>query len=135
VGVEISETMLRRARRRFRPQIAGGHVDLRARDVTSLPFADASFDRVLSVNTIYFWSDAATGLGEVLRVLRPEGRLVLGTFPAERMRKRSYTQHGFCFVDDAQLEELLVDAGCSEVRVERRDGRVYSSGTKRLTAA
>jgi ubiquinone/menaquinone biosynthesis C-methylase UbiE len=134
-GVDISDTMLDRAQRRFRREIASGQVDLRDADVTSLPFEERSFDRVLSVNTIYFWPAPAAGLREVLRVLRLEGRLVLGTFPAERMRERSYTQHGFCFFDDDELEEMLSDAGFSEVRVERRDGRVYTSGTKRAMAA
>jgi arsenite methyltransferase len=129
-GVEISEPMLRKAHRRFRRQLEEGRVELRNGDVMDLPFPDDSFDRVLSVNTIYFWPEAVAGLRETLRVLLPGGRLVLATDPAERMRQRSYTQHGFRFFDDAELEALLSAAGFSDVRVARDDGRVYSSAIK-----
>jgi ubiquinone/menaquinone biosynthesis C-methylase UbiE len=42
-----------------------------------LPFADASFDLVVSTVSFDHWADQPAGLREVARVLRPGGRLVL----------------------------------------------------------
>jgi ubiquinone/menaquinone biosynthesis C-methylase UbiE len=42
-----------------------------------LPFADRSFDLVVTTVSFDHWADQPAGLAEVRRVLRPEGRLVL----------------------------------------------------------
>ena len=41
---------------------------------SELPYADSSFDVVLSVTSIKHWPDQETGLREAIRVLRPNGR-------------------------------------------------------------
>ena len=74
VGIDISEAVVRRARR-GNPRLAAA-----AADVRRLPFADASFDLVLSISTLdHFEStdDIATSLREIHRALRPGGRLLL----------------------------------------------------------
>ncbi len=43
----------------------------------ALPFADASFDFVLTRFSAHHWSNLPAGLGEMRRVLKPEGRAVV----------------------------------------------------------
>lgn len=43
-------------------------------DGSVFPFGDEGFDRLFTVNTIYFWEDPAHTLSEVHRVLKPGGR-------------------------------------------------------------
>lgn len=47
-----------------------------------LPFADASFDRVLCQFALVYFDDRAQALRECARVLRPRGLLVLGVWDA-----------------------------------------------------
>lgn len=42
-----------------------------------LPFDDGAFDLVLSTNSFHNWSDQATGIAEIGRVLAEDGALVL----------------------------------------------------------
>jgi ubiquinone/menaquinone biosynthesis C-methylase UbiE len=77
-GVDVSEDMVRMANRRCLNLTNKGQVELIVGDSRSLPYADASFDKVPSVHTIYFWKEPVKDLGEIFRVLRPGGRLVLG---------------------------------------------------------
>lgn len=46
-------------------------------EVEALPFADATFDRVLLVDAFHHVRDQAAALRELLRVLKPDGKLVI----------------------------------------------------------
>jgi arsenite methyltransferase len=126
-GIEISETMLKRAKRRFRAELRANKLELRLAGVSQTGFADSSFDRVLSVNTIYFWPDPLGGLREIRRVLRPEGTVLLATEGKEDLEKSALT-HGFRLFEDHELEALLREAGFAEVAIERDGICVFSSG-------
>lgn len=47
-------------------------------DLNVLPFADLSFDLVTAITVLCFVPDARRAAAEMVRVLRPGGRLVLG---------------------------------------------------------
>lgn len=126
-GVEVSGAMLAAGRRRLADEIAAGRLELEDASVDTLPFADDAFDEAFSVNTIYFWPDPDAGLREIARVLRPGGRVLLATFPAESMRRRSYTRTRFRFFDDDDLRRHLHDAGFVACTVERLGGYVIST--------
>jgi ubiquinone/menaquinone biosynthesis C-methylase UbiE len=55
--------------------IHNGCVDLRRGSVDSLPFDDNSFEKALAINSMQVWPDAAAGLQEIRRVMKPAGRL------------------------------------------------------------
>lgn len=126
-GVEISEVMLSALR-----DDGGGEYDLRLADAAALPFPAASFDVVLSVNTIYFWPDPARVLAEGHRVLAPGGRLVLGYRSRAVLRLNPLTWFGFRLHDDGRVVQLLEAAGFAcEIRTPRSGERI-AIGTKAL---
>lgn len=55
----------------------GGRVDCRHGDLAAIPFDDASFDVVIAAEVLEHTPDAQTGAVELLRVLKPGGRLVI----------------------------------------------------------
>lgn len=59
-----------------------GHMD----DIQALSFADASFDGVLACHMLYHVPDIARGIGELRRVLRPNGVLYAATNSREHMQ-------------------------------------------------
>jgi SAM-dependent methyltransferase len=81
VGIDISELMVGLAREQNAAAVARGNVEVRVGDIGSLAFDDASFDRVFSVHSIYFWRDVDAVLGKLAAALRPDGRLVLAFRP------------------------------------------------------
>jgi SAM-dependent methyltransferase len=59
--------------------------DVREGDLEALPFADASFDAVTAVNSLFFAADMAAATRELSRVVRPGGRVVVTAWgPPER---------------------------------------------------
>jgi ubiquinone/menaquinone biosynthesis C-methylase UbiE len=77
-GMDLDPAMIERARvnakhsvpAERRPTFVVGSVD-------ALPFADRSFDLVVSTLSMHHWADAATGQTEINRVLRPGGRALV----------------------------------------------------------
>jgi SAM-dependent methyltransferase len=57
-------------------------IDWREGVAESLPFADRSFDAVVSQFGLMFFSDRHQALGEMMRVLAPDGRLVVAVWDA-----------------------------------------------------
>jgi len=75
-GVDIASSMLAQAR--AKAQNAGLNIRFLEADALRLPFAEQSFDAVLSVVALEFVPDLAAALGEAYRVLKTGGRLVVG---------------------------------------------------------
>jgi SAM-dependent methyltransferase len=70
-GCDISEAMLAIARERL------PGADLRLAELENLPFADASFDAIVAINSLQFAPDPAKAARELVRVTAPEGRLAV----------------------------------------------------------
>lgn len=121
VGVDFSDTMHEQLARRHGKLIRSGRVSLLKGEAEDLPCEDASFDRALTLNTLYFWSDPARVAGEVLRVLRPGGVFVLGFRPKDAMLRLPFTRHGFTMYADEEVYSLLQRAGFGSIRFERGD--------------
>ncbi|MCB0700107.1 MAG: class I SAM-dependent methyltransferase [Chitinophagaceae bacterium] len=64
-------------------------------DALSMPFAEDTFDKIVTVNTVYFWDDAQAVATEILRVLKPNGKFILGLRPERLMKTYPMTKFGF----------------------------------------
>ncbi len=100
-GVDPSPEMMEQATRRNAGAISAGRVELHEVSAERMPFADQIFDKALAINSMQLWPDAAAGLREVRRVLRPGGRIAL-TFTTYSGRGRE------------GLRELLEAAGFAD---------------------
>ncbi len=80
-GADLTPALLEAAR--YNVTLAGVAVDFQEADVEALPFADASFDVVLSQFGHMFGPRPAVAIGEMLRVLKPGGVIAFSTWPPE----------------------------------------------------
>ena len=90
-GVEVSDTMLKQAARRYRRDIAAGRLALHEGSLTRMPFADGTLNGVVTVNTIYFVAELQEAFTELARVTAPLGRIVVGVADPEAMAKFPFT--------------------------------------------
>lgn len=113
-GVELSDTMLTMATKRFGQEIAAGRLSLHQGDLADLPLADDSLDAVITTNTVYFVADLGPALAEIARVLRPQGMAVIGVGDPAAMAAMPVTAHGFTIRPIEDLVSHLRDAGFRE---------------------
>jgi ubiquinone/menaquinone biosynthesis C-methylase UbiE len=125
-GVDFSPEMVREAERHLRHEIANGRLRVQLGDIAALPFASATFDRVFTINTIYFWPNTLQGLGEIRRVLKPGGLAVIALRSRENMERVSFTQHGFRLFSPPEVPPIMQQAGFTNVKLahERQRTRV-----------
>ena len=135
VGLDLSSSMLARAESLRRdaqlPQVRY----VRA-DATRLPFIAGAFDAVHTAGALHLMPDVDAVLAELARVVRPGGRLVIGTFvlSAERVLRRAERAAepliGFRFFDDADLRARIESAGF-DVLDRVVDGLAITLGAER----
>jgi ubiquinone/menaquinone biosynthesis C-methylase UbiE len=75
VGIDASERLIAEARRRA--AAAGVEPEFTVADATALPFADGEFDGCRCDRTLQHLEKPSTALAEMLRVVRPGGRIVV----------------------------------------------------------
>jgi ubiquinone/menaquinone biosynthesis C-methylase UbiE len=73
-GADPSDTMLEAARLKDLP------ARLIRASAESIPLPDDSFDGAIAMLTVHHWNDLTAGLGEIHRVVKKGGRLVLFTY-------------------------------------------------------
>jgi ubiquinone/menaquinone biosynthesis C-methylase UbiE len=115
VGVDLSETMLEMAHRRNRALIEAGRVELHLGSVQGLPFADATFDKAMTMNSLHLWPNPITGLREVRRTLRTGGRIAIA------ITRFSYASHD-------KFKQHLTDAGFTDVSVHTGEPGICALG-------
>lgn len=135
-GIDLSEEMIARGRRRFRSEIRQGHARMLAGSVEKLPLGDGAVDRACTLNTIYFWNDPAAAVDELSRVIRPGGTLVIGFEAPETLRAWPGHRFGFKVYDAPDVVRLAGKAGFGNAEVheglEPKFGKIYCVKVTRL---
>ena len=80
-ALDLAPALLERAKQNA--ALAAVDIEFTEGDVEALPFADASFDIVLSQFGHMFGPQPAITVSEMLRVLKPGGRIAFSTWPPE----------------------------------------------------
>ncbi len=118
-GVDFSELMVRKAQKRNATAISAGRVDLKHGDVSSLPYDDETFDKVFSVQLIYFCQPPHVFLKESRRVLKPGGKIAVSFVAKDDMAKYRFTRTGvFTLYTGQDALELLTEAGFTQAHFE-----------------
>ncbi|MDZ7847626.1 MAG: class I SAM-dependent methyltransferase [Owenweeksia sp.] len=123
-GLEISETMQREARQKNQSLAHCARFDLY--DGENIPFSHHTFDRIFSVNTVYFWQDPVKLLTEISRVLKPQGLLVLGFAQKEFMEQLPFTGAPFKLYNADDVLALTKGLPLAKPVVQNHNEKVQS---------
>lgn len=132
IGVDVSVPMLGRAVRENRDECT---IYLRA-DAATLPFADGVFDAVSCYAALYLIPHPFDVVGEMIRVLRPGGRISLMASAAARSRLLRPPQNtllglaGLHMFSPSAFTTVLAESGFTEIEQEFHGVAQYVSATK-----
>ncbi len=76
-GIDYAEGSITVSRKHNAGLIKAGRVVIEKASVSQLPFPDDTFDLVTAIETQYYWPDLEGDMREILRALRPAGKLVI----------------------------------------------------------
>ncbi|MGH3724339.1 MAG: class I SAM-dependent methyltransferase [Mycobacterium sp.] len=110
-GIELSREMLDRARSRNSREQGAGRLRLVHGTLTASGLEDRSLDAAITVNTLYFVADLDSACRELVRVMRPGGRLVVGVGDPDAMAQLPFTRYGFILRPVAEVTAALRNAG------------------------
>ena len=118
-GIDRSHVMAERAKAMYAGVVAAGRAEFREGTVEALPFEVKSFDKVCTVNTIYFWRSLEAGFAEIHRVLTPGGRAVVGFLPKTHMDRMGMPHDIFTARAPEDVVAALENEGFVNICVER----------------
>lgn len=123
-GIDISETMHQEAKR-LNKQF-GDQADFVLYEGKKLPFQDKTFDKIFTVNTVYFWEQPVEYLNEIYRALKDYGTFVLTFGQRSFMEKLPFTPFGFTLYSNSEMEEMISKSHFKRMKISEREEQIKS---------
>jgi len=106
-GLEISELMNKEAKQINRQYTDSQVAFFRLYNGLRIPYDDNYFDKMFTVNTIYFWDNPLLLLSEIYRVIKPNGIFNITFAQKDFMKQLPFTKFGFTLYDNKKLKQLI----------------------------
>jgi len=138
-GIDYSEESVSASKKTNARWIAMGRVEIVHSSVSHLPFSDGMFDLVTAVETHFWWPNLPTGMREILRVLKPGGKLIIiaevykgANTNMARLCEKYALRTGMTLLDVEEHRGLFAEVGFSDIQisVESRKGWICGIGRK-----
>ena len=130
-GVDISVLMHEEAKANNQQAIDDGQAFFTWYNSNELPYTTDFFNKIFTVNTIYFWETPDRFLQELYRVLQPGGLLIITFAQAEFMKQLPFTPFGFELYDTEKFSKLVAPTKFTIIKTYDQTEEVYSkSGEK-----
>jgi SAM-dependent methyltransferase len=117
-GVDISTTMLETAQ--INNRATEGNLEFLCLEVQDgwvpMPFEDSFFDKVFTVNTLYFWDNPHAQAAELYRVLRPKGTCIIAFAPRSFMEQLPFAQYDFNLYEPNEVATMMQQVGFEVVQ-------------------
>ena len=106
-GCDYSKLMVEEAKAMNENFVANGQAKFFLSSADKLPLEENFFDKIFTVNTIYFWENPREVLAEFRRVLKPGGKIFLAFRPKRTMQNYPFVQYGFTLYSADDTKKLL----------------------------
>ncbi|MEO6719620.1 MAG: class I SAM-dependent methyltransferase [Ferruginibacter sp.] len=116
-GCDYSELMIQESEKLNSEWISRGQAKFILSNLSSLPFKNEVFDKIFTINTIYFWDDEVKALNEIKRVIEPNGKIIIAFRPKHLTEKYPFTRYGFNQFSKTDVANLVSNNGFSLIDI------------------
>lgn len=128
-GLEVSPVMHQEALSFNQAYIQAGLAEYLLYDGIIIPLAEEKFDKILTINTVYFWQDPAGLLQNIYRAMKVNGLFCLTFCDKSFMEKLPFTEHGFKLYNPFEIKELTNGLPLKQVHEDhKKDKSISKSG-------
>ena len=130
VGIDYAATSVEASRTFNAALVEAGRMEILHGSVEALPFADAHFDEVVTVESFYFWPNPEGSLKEVARVVKEGGTFLLlaeiyGRDDLPAGIREKVTGYALTNPTPEEFERLFHAAGFRDVYLEFKGGEYW----------
>ena len=123
-GVDFSKTMISLAKKKNKKHILKKKAIIRPGNFDELQFEKNSYDKIFSVNTIYFWKNPVITITKAFDLLKPNGTIVLGFHSKDEMEEMDLDENIFQLYSLQDVISLLkTDNLLKEVEIISKKGQ------------
>ena len=116
-GVDLSSAMISHFKRQHRTSLREGRLVIGQVDGETLPFGSESFDKVCSVNTIFYLKDVPLAFSELHRVLVRKGKALICFTDKKDLEERPFSKHGLRLFEAREVRNLMSKAGFRDIQM------------------
>jgi len=110
-GIEISNDMLNKVKLKNIHNIEKGILELYLANINETSFENNLFDKMYTINTIYFWNELNKCFSEIKRILKPNGIFINVIYTKKYLEKILFTKYGFNKYSVEEIEKITKNNG------------------------
>ena len=134
-GIDISEDMLKKVSEKNRKIIENGDLKLFLENINKTSFNQNYFDKIYTINTIYFWEDLIKCFSEIKRILKPNGIFINVIYSKYFLEKMTiFTKYGYNKYAIEDIVKITEDNGMKTIGtieiVKNKSYCIISKNTK-----
>jgi ubiquinone/menaquinone biosynthesis C-methylase UbiE len=151
-GIEISEDMLNKVTKKYSKKLnkmvvknkkdttaifetmsQKKHVKLFLENIHKTSFAGNIFDKIYTVNTLYFWNELSSCFAEIMRILKPNGIFLNVIYSKEYLEKLIFTKYVFQKLTIEEIKKITESNGMKVLKtIEIQKNKSYCIVSKNV---
>jgi len=125
-GIEISNDMIKNVSKKYKKYIENGLLKLSLENIVNTSFENETFNKIYTINTIYFWNKLEKCFSEIKRILKPKGIFLNAIYTKEYLDNIIYTKYGFNKYSIKDIIKITEENGMKINKiVEIKENKIY----------
>ncbi|MEM6801005.1 MAG: class I SAM-dependent methyltransferase [Bacteroidota bacterium] len=126
-GLDISSLMHEQAKEHNEILIKKGLASFHLYDGACLPFPDNTFNKIFSVNTLYFVDNPLAYIEELERVSQEKSLMVFGLVDKSFMKDKPFQENGFRLYGEKELRDLFKNSPFKVLSIQKGSDQIHTN--------